>query len=302
MPGRPGSVRVVAPIRMSATAGGDAVNARSSGPDPDSDTGAVRLQKPQEGTRMSGHVLTTAGRRRVFARIGAVAVAIAALALLTGSAGAAGKAPGPTFRWGPLVGVQLLAFNDYHGYLETSSNPGPGNVGSDPAGGGEFLAAKLKQLRAGKTNSLTVAAGDLIGGSPVPVRPLPRRALGRVAERHGARRVERRQPRVRRRRHRAAAHAERGLPPRRRLLLPGQSVRGRRVPVVGRQHRQRRHRRDTAAAVLDRGRRRREGRLHRHDARGHRHARRAIRYPGLELPRRGRDGERSRARAEDSRA
>lgn len=65
-----------------------------------------------------------------------------------------------------LVEVQLLAFNDYHGYLETNSNPGPGNVGTSPAGGGEFLSAKLAQLRAGRVNTLTVAAGDLIGGSP----------------------------------------------------------------------------------------------------------------------------------------
>ena len=46
------------------------------------------------------------------------------------------KEPDPP---GQLVDLQLLAFNDYHGYLETDSNPGPGNVGSDPAGGGEFL-------------------------------------------------------------------------------------------------------------------------------------------------------------------
>jgi 5'-nucleotidase len=65
-----------------------------------------------------------------------------------------------------LVDLQLLAFNDYHGFLETSGTPGPGNVGSDPAGGGEFLSAKLTQLRTGHANSLTVAAGDLIGGSP----------------------------------------------------------------------------------------------------------------------------------------
>jgi 5'-nucleotidase len=35
-----------------------------------------------------------------------------------------------------------------------------------PAGGGEYLSAKLKELRAGHKNTLTVAAGDLIGGSP----------------------------------------------------------------------------------------------------------------------------------------
>ena len=65
-----------------------------------------------------------------------------------------------------LVPLQLLAFNDYHGYLEAGGNPGPGTIGTAPAGGGEFLSTKLKELRAGKEHSLTVAAGDLIGGSP----------------------------------------------------------------------------------------------------------------------------------------
>ncbi len=81
--------------------------------------------------------------------------------LLVPVAASADKADPP----GQLVQVQLLAFNDYHGYLEAGSNPGPGNVGSDPAGGGEYLSAKLSELRAGHKYSLTVAAGDLIGGS-----------------------------------------------------------------------------------------------------------------------------------------
>ena len=65
-----------------------------------------------------------------------------------------------------LVPLQLLAFNDYHGFLEAGGNPGPGMIGTAAAGGGEFLSTKLKELRAGKQNTLTVAAGDLIGGSP----------------------------------------------------------------------------------------------------------------------------------------
>jgi 5'-nucleotidase len=67
---------------------------------------------------------------------------------------------------GQLVQLQLLAFNDYHGYLEAGGNPGPGTIGTAAAGGGEYLSTKLKQLRQGKKHSLTVAAGDLIGGSP----------------------------------------------------------------------------------------------------------------------------------------
>jgi 5'-nucleotidase len=82
--------------------------------------------------------------------------------LFVPASASAGKGDPP----GQLVQLQLLAFNDYHGYLQTDSNPGPGNVGSDPAGGGEFLSAKLKALRAGKKYSITVAAGDLVGGSP----------------------------------------------------------------------------------------------------------------------------------------
>lgn len=78
----------------------------------------------------------------------------------------AAKKPRPK----PDVQVQLLAFNDYHGHLEAS---GPGTVVTDPAvpagvaaGGSEFLSTHLAELRAGHRNSLTVAAGDLIGGSP----------------------------------------------------------------------------------------------------------------------------------------
>jgi 5'-nucleotidase len=39
-------------------------------------------------------------------------------------------------------------------------------VDGEPAGGGEYLSAMLKTLRTGHKYSLTVAAGDLIGGSP----------------------------------------------------------------------------------------------------------------------------------------
>ncbi len=62
-----------------------------------------------------------------------------------------------------LIELQLLGFNDYHGHLESTT---PGTVADVPAGGAEFLAAKLNELREGNENSLTVAAGDLIGGSP----------------------------------------------------------------------------------------------------------------------------------------
>ncbi len=62
----------------------------------------------------------------------------------------------------PLT-VQLLGINDYHGHVESTT---PGDIYGVPAGGAEFLSAKLSELRTGKAHSLTVAAGDLIGGSP----------------------------------------------------------------------------------------------------------------------------------------
>ena len=64
---------------------------------------------------------------------------------------------------GQLIDLQILGINDYHGHLEANT---PGNIDGEPAGGSEFLSAKLNELRQGQKFSLTVAAGDLIGGSP----------------------------------------------------------------------------------------------------------------------------------------
>ncbi len=72
------------------------------------------------------------------------------------------------------VEVTLLAINDFHGNLM----PPPGGVRiadpSDrkqmlavPAGGSAHMAALVKSLRAGRRNTLFVAAGDLIGASPL---------------------------------------------------------------------------------------------------------------------------------------
>ena len=64
---------------------------------------------------------------------------------------------------GQLIDLQVLAFNDYHGHLEANT---PGSVDGVAAGGAEYLSAKLSELRQGQKFTLTVAAGDLIGGSP----------------------------------------------------------------------------------------------------------------------------------------
>ena len=94
-----------------------------------------------------------------------VLAAGAVAAVATGLAGTSGAtAAGDGAR---AIPVQLLSFNDYHGHLEATDRPLPSDPAATPAGGVEYLSAKLTQLRAkvGDANSLTVAAGDTIGGS-----------------------------------------------------------------------------------------------------------------------------------------
>jgi 5'-nucleotidase len=69
------------------------------------------------------------------------------------------------------IEVQILAINDFHGNIETP--PGPvtiaqpdGTMLKARVGGAAQLAAALEKARAGQANSITVAAGDLIGASP----------------------------------------------------------------------------------------------------------------------------------------
>jgi 5'-nucleotidase len=71
------------------------------------------------------------------------------------------------------VTVQLLAFNDFHGYLEPPGAltlPDPGNADATvslPAGGAAWLAGTIESLRAEHVRSLLVTAGDMVGASPM---------------------------------------------------------------------------------------------------------------------------------------
>lgn len=71
------------------------------------------------------------------------------------------------------VELRILAINDFHGNLR----PPPGGIRiNDPedknkkvtvaAGGAEYMATLVKQLREGHKNTILAAAGDLIGASP----------------------------------------------------------------------------------------------------------------------------------------
>jgi 5'-nucleotidase len=93
---------------------------------------------------------------------------IAVLVLVLTSVVSVGAKPSGT------VAVQILALNDFHGNLEppTSSSgcvpavsgcPAPNTV----AGGAEYLATHISNLRATNPNTVVVSAGDLIGASPL---------------------------------------------------------------------------------------------------------------------------------------
>ncbi|MFE5407767.1 bifunctional metallophosphatase/5'-nucleotidase [Microbacterium sp. NPDC056569] len=108
---------------------------------------------------------------------GGAVIAAAAVALALVAPGAASAAPpkgpngGGNTPNGPTIDIQLLSFNDFHGNLmpPTGSSgaitlPGPT---ATVAGGVEYLATHLAQAREGHPYSLTVAAGDLIGATPL---------------------------------------------------------------------------------------------------------------------------------------
>ncbi|GAA3393159.1 bifunctional metallophosphatase/5'-nucleotidase [Cryptosporangium minutisporangium] len=63
---------------------------------------------------------------------------------------------------------QLLSFNDFHGAIDPPTGSG-GLVNGVPAGGSEYLATAVRKLRreAGRTPTLTVGAGDMVGASPL---------------------------------------------------------------------------------------------------------------------------------------
>src|SRR5262249_7139176 len=69
-----------------------------------------------------------------------------------------------------VVKGRLLAINAFHGALDPPTGSG-GLVNGTPAGGVEYLATLIKQLRAAGEGSgeqvFTVAAGDLVGSSPL---------------------------------------------------------------------------------------------------------------------------------------
>ena len=89
---------------------------------------------------------------------------ITSVALLAFLAGCA-TTPRPVAPPGAPTEIQILAINDFHGNLEPPGLAYDGAKGTVPTGGAAYLATALKQSRT--SNSITVAAGDLISASPL---------------------------------------------------------------------------------------------------------------------------------------
>jgi 5'-nucleotidase len=122
--------------------------------------------------------------RRVVRTLAVPALALAVIAF-TPLAPASSATVAKSARWTPLTPVRvsfdqathpstvtanLLAFNDFHGNIDPPTGSS-GVVNGIPAGGVEYLAYWVKQLRAQAKQStpyvFTVSAGDNIGASPL---------------------------------------------------------------------------------------------------------------------------------------
>ena len=105
-------------------------------------------------------------RRRFAAVTVALTLALGSVGL-SATAEAHRRPPKPTD-----VQLQVLSFNDFHGHLQPPGGTRRRTLGATldpsntPVGGAEYLASTLDRLRAKATNSQTVTAGDLIGGTP----------------------------------------------------------------------------------------------------------------------------------------
>ncbi|WP_420000420.1 bifunctional metallophosphatase/5'-nucleotidase [Streptomyces boninensis] len=118
--------------------------------------------------------MSRAGARRAGVLLAAGALAAAAFAVPAGADSGDGPSAAKGGKGGK-VDVQLLSFNDFHGNLEPPAGSS-GQVTEDQpdgtkktikAGGVEYLANSLRTARKGNDLSVTAAAGDLIGASPL---------------------------------------------------------------------------------------------------------------------------------------
>jgi 5'-nucleotidase len=115
-------------------------------------------------------------RRRAARRVAAATAGLAALGALAIASPTAQAHETHHGGHGSLtVDLQLLAINDFHGNLEPPAGSSgrvtelqaDGTTKTVDAGGVEYLASSLRTARQGQERSLTVAAGDIVGASPL---------------------------------------------------------------------------------------------------------------------------------------
>ncbi|MDT9698730.1 bifunctional metallophosphatase/5'-nucleotidase [Streptomyces sp. P17] len=124
--------------------------------------------QPQHRRRRRTHLILTAAAG--LATAGALAAALPATATAED-----GDRKGGGYTSSRYQDVQLLSFNDLHGNLEPPSGSsgrvtqlnGDGTTQTINAGGAEYLATHLRQAREGNKYSVTAAAGDLVGATPL---------------------------------------------------------------------------------------------------------------------------------------
>ncbi|MFI1289999.1 bifunctional metallophosphatase/5'-nucleotidase [Streptomyces sp. NPDC020792] len=117
------------------------------------------------------HSRRPAPRRVLVAALAAAATLATAGALVAANPAQAGSDANSA----PLKDLQLLAINDFHGNLEppagssgrVTERQADGTTKDIDAGGVEYLASSLRTARKGHDRSLTVAAGDIVGASPL---------------------------------------------------------------------------------------------------------------------------------------
>ncbi|MFI0963812.1 bifunctional metallophosphatase/5'-nucleotidase [Streptomyces sp. NPDC021080] len=113
--------------------------------------------------------------RRLLAAAASLATVGALAAAIPASAHQDKGAPSHHHGGGRYQDVQLLSFNDLHGNLEPPTGSSgrvtelqaDGTTKTVDAGGVEYLATHLRDARKGNRYSITAAAGDMVGASPL---------------------------------------------------------------------------------------------------------------------------------------
>ncbi|MFZ5605187.1 MAG: bifunctional metallophosphatase/5'-nucleotidase, partial [Pseudomonadota bacterium] len=86
------------------------------------------------------------------------------------AAGVALTLAGATAAQAANVTVKVIAFNDFHGQLESPGSLRVNAASATPTvavGGADYFAGHIARLKAQNPNSVVVSAGDLIGATPL---------------------------------------------------------------------------------------------------------------------------------------